>query len=119
VTIIPKSKSKSARNSWYLEKVELVKRTKHNEPQTIHLFGLNDKISHETNYFRDISIIKGSRSLIESTTYTITTKTSDMNGASSDANVFIVLSGTNALNIRQQLDRLLISIEFSSCMSRS
>ena len=71
----------------------MVKHTKQNERQETYFFGLNDWISRDTDFFRDIPVNKGSRPLMEGTTYRITTKTSDIDGAGSDANVFVVLSG--------------------------
>jgi hypothetical protein len=91
VTIIPRHKK--GRHRWYLEKIELAKHTKHNERQETYFFGLNDWISHETDFHRDIPLSKGGRALLDETTYVVTTKTSDIAGAGSDANVFIVISG--------------------------
>ena len=56
-------------------------------------FGLNDFISSENDYSREIPLMKGSRPQIKETTYRITVKTSDMDGAGSDSSVFVVLSG--------------------------
>lgn len=91
--IVPKHRK--GRDRWYLEKIELVKFTQQNEKQKTYFFGLNDWISSETDYFRDIPLSKGGRALIEETSYRVTVKTSDVDGASSDANVFIVIFGQN------------------------
>jgi lipoxygenase homology domain-containing protein 1 len=91
VTIVPRSKKD--RNRWYLEKIELTKQTKRNERPETYFFGLNDWISRETNFFHDMPVIKRNQALIKETTYRVTTKTSDMDSAGCDANVFIVISG--------------------------
>ncbi|CAF2355156.1 unnamed protein product [Rotaria sp. Silwood2] len=93
ITIIPKSKKD--RNRWYLEKVELAKLTKQNERQQTYFFGLNDWISRETEYYRDIPLTKGGKALLNNTTYRVTTKTSSVDGAGSDSNISIVISGQN------------------------
>ncbi len=91
VTILPKHKK--GRDKWYLEKIDLIKHTKpHEKPQT-YFFGLNDWISRETDFHRDIALTKGGKSLVNQTTYRVTTKTSDISGAGCDSNVFIVISG--------------------------
>lgn len=92
LTIVPKSRS--ARKKWYVENVELIRKGKRNEPQETFFFGLNDWISKETEYFKDIPVsTKNNRPLMNKTTYRITTKTSNIDGAGCDSNVFIVLSG--------------------------
>ena len=93
VTIIPKNKK--GRNKWYLENIELVKQTKADERQQTYFFGLNDWISKESEYHRDLPLTKGGRALVSQTTYRVTTKTSDIDGAGSDSNVFIVITGMN------------------------
>jgi hypothetical protein len=98
VTIIPKHKK--GRHKWYLEKIELVKNTKHNEKPEKYFFGLNNWITRETDYTHDIPLMKGSKAVIDATTYRVTTKTSDMDGASSDANVFIVISGKKTIELQ-------------------
>jgi hypothetical protein len=91
VKIVPKHKK--GRHKWYLEKIELVKRTKAHEKPQSYFFGLNDWISRETDFHRDIPLVKDGRALLDVTTYRVTTKTSDMAGAGSDANVFVVIFG--------------------------
>ncbi|CAF4587849.1 unnamed protein product [Rotaria sp. Silwood1] len=93
VTIIPKHKK--SRNRWYLEKIELVKFTKQNERQQTYFFGLNDWISRETDYFRDIPLTKGGKALLNNTTYRVTTKTSEIDGAGCDSDISIVIFGQN------------------------
>ena len=91
VTIIPKYKK--GRNKWYLEKVELIKQRTKTEKERSYFFGLNDWISSDTDYHKDIPITKDGKSLLGHTTYRVTTKTSDISGAGCDANVFIVIQG--------------------------
>jgi len=91
VTILPKGKK--GRYKWYLEKIELVKQKKHNEKEQSYFFGLNDWISRKTDFHRDIPLTKDGESLLKKTTYRVTTKTSDISGAGTDSNVFIVISG--------------------------
>ncbi|CAM2710921.1 unnamed protein product [Rotaria socialis] len=91
VKIIPQHKK--GRHKWYLEKIELVKHTQHNERQESYFFGLNDWISRETDFCQDLALTKGGKALIKHTTYRVTTKTSDMNGASSDSDISIVIFG--------------------------
>jgi hypothetical protein len=104
VTIIPKHKK--GRHKWYLENIELIRQAKGNEKPQTYFFGLNDWISKETDFHRDLPLTKGGRALVSQTTYRVTTKTSDIDGAGSDSNVFIVISGmkkkkriTNKLNL--------------------
>lgn len=91
VTIIPKHKK--GRNKWYLENIKLINLVKPNERPQTYFFGLNDWISKESDYHRDIPLTKDGRALVSKTTYRVTTKTSDIGGASSDSNVFIAISG--------------------------
>jgi len=88
-----KPHGKKGRHKWFLQNIELVKHTKQNERQKTYLFGLNDWISRETNFQHDIPLTKGGKALFKETTYRVTTNTSDVDGASSDSNVFIVISG--------------------------
>ena len=110
VIIIPKNKKR--RDTWYLEKIELVKFTKQSEREKTYLFGLNEWISRETDYFRDIPLTKGGKALLDTTTYRITTKTSDISGAGSDANVFIVLSGMK-IRIIENFTRIICFLFFT------
>lgn len=91
VTIIPKGKR--GRHKWYLENVELLKPQRKNEREQSYFFGLNDWISRETDFHQDIPLTKGGKSLLNHTTYRVITKTSDRDGAGSDANVFILITG--------------------------
>lgn len=91
VKIIPKGKH--GRHRWFVQNIELVKYTKQNKRQKPYLFGLNDWISKETGFLQDIPLTDHGRSIIQDTTYRVTTKTSDISGASCDANVFIVIYG--------------------------
>jgi hypothetical protein len=90
VTIIPKHKR--GRNKWYLENIELVKYIPYQKQET-YFFGLNDWISKESEYHRDLPLTKGGRALVSRTNYRVTTKTSDIDGAGTDSNVFIIISG--------------------------
>ncbi len=96
VTIIPKNKR--ARNKWYLESVELVKQIPHAKPQ-LYFFGLRDWISKDTDFHRDIPLSKRGQALVSQTNYRVTTKTSDIDGAGSDSNVFIVIKGMRKYRI--------------------
>ena len=96
VTIIPKQKK--GRNKWYLESVELLRLTKGNERVKPYFFGLQNWISKESDFYRDIPLTKDGRALINQTIYRVTTKTSDLSGAGSDSNVFIVISGKSRNN---------------------
>ncbi|CAF4073398.1 unnamed protein product, partial [Rotaria sordida] len=93
VTIIPKHKK--SRNRWYLQNIELVKCTKQNERQETYFFGLNDWISHETDYHRDIPLTKGGKALLNNTNYRVTTKTSNIDDAGCDSDISIVIFGQN------------------------
>lgn len=95
VKIIPKSKRD--RKNWYLEKITISKPGKSREPEDF-LFGWNDWISRDQDFTAEIPITKGSRALMKKTTYIITTKTSNIDGASSDSDVFITLSGQSRLH---------------------
>ena len=86
-------RSKKDRNRWYLEKIELVKLTKSNQRPERYFFGLNDWITRETNFTRDIPLSKRNQAVLRDTTYRVTTKTSDMDAAGCDSNVFIVIFG--------------------------
>jgi hypothetical protein len=98
VTILPKDNKNQYR--WFLEKIQFVKQ---NEKQEKYIFSLNDWISQKTDYHYDISLINGGnslydvpkseKSLLNQTTYRVIIKTSDINGAGTDSNVFIVISG--------------------------
>ena len=89
--IIPKGKK--ARSKWFLENIELIKQTRANERPRSYFFGLMDWISAETDYHRDLPISKDGQALIKETTYRIVTKTSDIDGAGCDSNVFVTLFG--------------------------
>ena len=98
VTIIPKQKK--GRNKWYLESVELVKITKGNDRAKPYFFGLQNWISKESDFHRDIPITKDGRALVGQTNYRVTTKTSDLDGASSDSNVFVTIFGRNSNSMK-------------------
>jgi hypothetical protein len=91
VTIIPKHKK--GRHEWYLENIKLIKPQRKNEKEQSYFFGLNDWISRKTDFHRDIPLTKDGESLLKKTSYRVTTKTSDISGAGTDSNVFIVISG--------------------------
>lgn len=92
-TLLPRGKR--GRNKWFLEKIELVKQAHGREKERTYYFGLMDWISPETDLHRDLPISKGGTSLIGQTSYRVIVKTSDMDGASCDSNVFINISGEN------------------------
>ncbi|CAF4316970.1 unnamed protein product, partial [Rotaria sordida] len=75
--------------------IELVKCTKQNERQETYFFGLNDWISHETDYHRDIPLTKGGKALLNNTNYRVTTKTSNIDEAGCDSDISIVIFGEN------------------------
>ncbi|CAF2821092.1 unnamed protein product [Rotaria sp. Silwood2] len=93
VKLLPKSIKD--RNQWYLEKIELIKHAKQNLREETYSFELNDWIGHQTDCYLDIPITKGNRVSMHRTNYRVITKTSDMDDANCDANVFIIISGEN------------------------
>ena len=100
VTIIPKNRR--GRNKWNLSSVELVKQIPHERPKTYY-FGLNDWISKETDFHRDLPLSERGQVLVNQTTYRVTAKTSDIDGAGSDSNVFIVIKGMKQNNISDRI----------------
>ncbi|CAF3698383.1 unnamed protein product [Rotaria sp. Silwood1] len=94
VSILPKSIQD--RNRWYLEKIQLIKYPKQNLKEETYLFVLDNWIGYDTDYYSDIPVTNTNRiSTSYRTTYRIITKTSDIDGANCDSNVFIIISGQN------------------------
>ena len=108
VTILPKDTK--GKYQWFLEKIQFIKLDGQNQKQETFIFNFNDWISQQTDYHRDIQLINAGNTLLKTTnhhydvpnggkislkgtTYRITTKTSDINGAGTDSNVFITLTG--------------------------
>ncbi|CAF4924741.1 unnamed protein product, partial [Rotaria sp. Silwood1] len=85
-------KSKYNRNQWYSEKIQLIKYLKENLKEETYLFELNDWIGQVRDYYIDISIRKDHKLSNNRRTYRIITKTSDIDDANCDENVFIIIS---------------------------
>ncbi|KAK7479806.1 hypothetical protein BaRGS_00028986, partial [Batillaria attramentaria] len=85
---------KGSRKSWYLEKIEL----RNMDTGTLSVFkydGWLGKGKEGAKMSVDIAATERGKPVIEKTSYEITVKTSDVRGAGTDANVYIILFGVN------------------------
>ncbi|ESO97796.1 hypothetical protein LOTGIDRAFT_208950 [Lottia gigantea] len=82
---------KGSRPTWFLEKVEL----RNMETGSLSVFHLKDWLSKDSMLSRDIPATERGKLVVHKTSYKVKVKTSDLRGAGTDANVYIVMFGTN------------------------
>ncbi|XP_063398724.1 lipoxygenase homology domain-containing protein 1-like isoform X1 [Mytilus trossulus] len=92
---------KGSRASWYLEKIALFNMKTGEKTNFIH----DDWLSKEKGYSKDLPAkIKGKEAL-DKTSYKISVKTSNVRGAGTDANVYVILFGANGDTGQLHLDK--------------
>ncbi len=84
--------AKGVRREWYLDRIELTNMQTKKQYVFIHKNWLSKK---ENSLSVDIPLFKHGHETIGQTIYRLTVKTSDISGAGTNANVFVVLFGEN------------------------
>ncbi|XP_050409617.1 lipoxygenase homology domain-containing protein 1 [Patella vulgata] len=82
---------KGSRPTWNLDKIEL----RNMKTGGLSVFHCRDWLSKETSLTRDIPATERGKLVISKTDYKVKVKTSDIRGAGTDANVYIVMFGSN------------------------
>ncbi|XP_039606557.1 lipoxygenase homology domain-containing protein 1-like [Polypterus senegalus] len=90
-----RTEGKGSRPDWFLEKIIM----RNLNDQEVSIFTYNDWLSKTRGSKRtvvcELAAVIDEEEMVEKTTYTILVKTSDISGAGTDANVFIIVFGEN------------------------
>lgn len=86
---------KGTRNEWYLDRIEMTNMKTKKQYVFVADQWLSKKREGSRGLSIDVPLFKNNEETIGTTDYKITVKTSDVSGAGTDANVFVLLFGEN------------------------